>query len=75
MRKEFFVVDAFTNEPFTGNPAAVALDGRGLDDRQMQAVAAEFNLRETTFILPAADPSGSSAQEADKPPALSLRFR
>jgi len=46
-----FVVDAFTASPFSGNPAADTLT-----DAQMQAVAAEFNLSETTFILRPTEP-------------------
>ncbi|HEV8531403.1 MAG TPA: PhzF family phenazine biosynthesis protein [Methylomirabilota bacterium] len=47
-------VDAFAERPFTGNPAAVVLDARGLSDSQMQAVAAETNLPGTAFLTPAA---------------------
>jgi len=54
MGREYFVIDAFATEPFTGNPAAVLLDGSGLSDEEMQQIAAEFNLSETTFILPPA---------------------
>jgi PhzF family phenazine biosynthesis protein len=54
MNRLYFVIDAFATEPFTGNPAAVLLDGSGLSDEEMQQVAAEFNLSETTFILPPA---------------------
>jgi len=45
-------VNAFTDRPFTGNPAGVVLDARGLSDVRMQAVAREMNLSETAFILP-----------------------
>ena len=45
-------VDAFTNRALTGNALAVFLDGRGLSNEQMQAIARETNLSETTFILP-----------------------
>lgn len=50
------VVDAFTEDVFGGNPAAVVLlpDDRR-DDGWMQAVAAEFNLSETAFVMPSAD--------------------
>ncbi len=41
---------------FGGNPLAVFLDGRGVSDAEMQALAREMNLSETTFILPPADP-------------------
>jgi len=47
----------FTDRRFGGNPLAVLLDARGLDDAQMQAIAREFNLSETTFVLPPRDPA------------------
>ena len=46
-------VDVFTDHALTGNALAVVLDGRGLSTEQMQALARETNLSETTFILPA----------------------
>jgi len=54
MAKKLSVVqmDVFTATPFEGNALAVVLDGRGLSDEQMQAIAKETNLSETTFILP-----------------------
>ena len=45
-------VDVFTNRPLTGNPLAVVLEGEGLSSEEMQAVAREMNLSETTFVLP-----------------------
>ncbi|MGD0601210.1 MAG: PhzF family phenazine biosynthesis protein [Terriglobales bacterium] len=45
-------VDVFTDRALTGNSLAVFLDGRGLSTEQMQALAREMNLSETTFILP-----------------------
>jgi predicted PhzF superfamily epimerase YddE/YHI9 len=48
-------VDAFTAEPFAGNPAAVCLLDRPRDDRFLQQVAAEMNLSETAFLLPEGD--------------------
>lgn len=48
-------VDVFTNRPFGGNPLVVFPDARGLDARMMQTIAREFNLSETTFVLPATD--------------------
>jgi PhzF family phenazine biosynthesis protein len=45
-----FQVDAFTPEPFRGNPAAVCLLDGAADERWMQAVAAEMNLSETAFL-------------------------
>jgi trans-2,3-dihydro-3-hydroxyanthranilate isomerase len=49
---EFVQLDVFTKTPLTGNPLAIFTDARGLSDQQMQALAREMNLSETTFILP-----------------------
>jgi trans-2,3-dihydro-3-hydroxyanthranilate isomerase len=57
MRLNFVTVDVFTDRAFGGNPLAVVLDGSGLTSPEMQAIAAEFNLAETTFVLPPKDPS------------------
>jgi PhzF family phenazine biosynthesis protein len=46
-------VDAFTDRPFSGNPAAVCLLDREVEDDWMQAVAAEMNVSETAFVAPA----------------------
>lgn len=55
MVQELFLVDAFTNEAFTGNPAAVTfLDAFPSDDR-MQRVAREMNHSETAFVVPRDD--------------------
>jgi trans-2,3-dihydro-3-hydroxyanthranilate isomerase len=53
---EFVTVDVFTDRRFGGNPLAVFPDARGLTDEQMQALAGEFNLSETTFVLPPDNP-------------------
>jgi trans-2,3-dihydro-3-hydroxyanthranilate isomerase len=45
-------IDVFSARPLEGNALAVVLDGRGLNDSEMQAIARETNLSETTFILP-----------------------
>ena len=45
-------VDAFTDRPFAGNPAAVCLLEEERDEQWMQAVAAEMNLSETAFVYP-----------------------
>lgn len=50
-------VDAFSNEPFKGNPVAVVLDAQGLSEDQMQTVARWTNLSETTFVLPPTHPN------------------
>jgi len=44
-------VDAFTDEPFTGNPAAVCVLDAPVDEALMQRIAAELNLSETAFVL------------------------
>ena len=49
----FFQVDAFADRPFTGNPAAVMPLDAWLDDATLQAIAAENNLAETAFTIPA----------------------
>jgi trans-2,3-dihydro-3-hydroxyanthranilate isomerase len=49
------LLDVFTNVPFGGNPLAVFTDARGLTDAQMQSIARELNLSETTFVLPPKD--------------------
>jgi len=48
----YYICDVFTEQRFGGNPLAVIPDARGLSDAQMQQVAREFNLSETTFVLP-----------------------
>jgi trans-2,3-dihydro-3-hydroxyanthranilate isomerase len=56
MQVPFTTVDVFTEHKFGGNPLAVVTDARGLPSGRMQAIAAEFNLAETTFVLPPDDP-------------------
>jgi trans-2,3-dihydro-3-hydroxyanthranilate isomerase len=50
------LVDAFASERFTGNPAGVVLDGRGLDGKRMQRIAAEIAATATAFALPGISP-------------------
>ena len=52
MPRRFVTLDVFTDTALTGNPLAVVLDADGLDTGAMQALAAEFNLSETVFVLP-----------------------
>ena len=50
---EIFTVDAFTDSPFSGNPAAVCViktDQLPLEESLMQQIAAEMNLSETAFV-------------------------
>jgi trans-2,3-dihydro-3-hydroxyanthranilate isomerase len=53
---QYETVNVFTGERFGGNPLAVLPDARGLSDEQMQAIARDFNLSETTFVLPPDNP-------------------
>jgi trans-2,3-dihydro-3-hydroxyanthranilate isomerase len=55
MQLEFVTVDVFTDRRFGGNPLAVVLNAEGLTTAQMQSIAGEFNLSETTFALPPKD--------------------
>jgi trans-2,3-dihydro-3-hydroxyanthranilate isomerase len=57
MQLHFQTVDVFTGAQFAGNPLAVVLDAEGLSTQQMQAIAAEFNLAETTFVRPPKGPA------------------
>src|SRR6267378_5446485 len=61
---DFVQLDVFTQRPLTGNPLAIFTDARGLDGDEMQALAREMNLSETTFILPR-DPA-TETQEGKK---------
>lgn len=51
--KEYRIIymDAFTSEPFSGNPCAVLPEAEGLTDHQMQKIASETNLSETAFVF------------------------
>ena len=51
----YFVVDAFTDRPFSGNPAAVVPLPEWKDDGWLQGVAMEMNLSETAFLVPQGD--------------------
>jgi len=56
MPRPYLHYDVFTREPLTGNQLAVFLDGRGLPDSRMQALAKEMAFSESTFVLPAESP-------------------
>lgn len=53
---DYHILDVFTDRAFAGNPLAVVLGADGLSDRQMLALAREFNLSETIFVQAPADP-------------------
>ena len=61
---EFVQLDVFTQTPLAGNPLAIFTDARGLNDGEMQALAREMNLSETTFIL--ARDAATEAHEGKK---------
>jgi trans-2,3-dihydro-3-hydroxyanthranilate isomerase len=68
----FYQVDVFTDRPFAGNPLAVFPEAGGLSAPEMQAIASEMNLSETTFITP---PEGNGdARVRIFTPALELPF-
>lgn len=60
MQRRFTILNVFTQKPLTGNPLAVVTDAQGLSGKQMQAIAREFNLSETVFVLPALNPAHSA---------------
>jgi predicted PhzF superfamily epimerase YddE/YHI9 len=55
MTLKLTTVDAFTSEPFSGNPAAIAIVDEFPDPRVMQAIAMEINLAETAFVVTRSD--------------------
>lgn len=55
MGQKLFQIDAFTDRPFTGNPAGVCILTEPADEGWMQQVAMEMNLSETAFLLPEKD--------------------
>lgn len=56
---DYEIVDVFTDRPFTGNPLAVVFGADDLATDQLQALAREFNLSETVFVLPPTQPGAS----------------
>ena len=54
---QFYQLDVFTEQRFGGNPLAVFPDAEGLSDREMQQLAKEMNLSETTFVTPSPKPN------------------
>lgn len=73
MQIRFRIVNVFTvgEDRFSGNPLCVFEDGRGLSTETMQALARQFNLSETTFLLPADD---ATAAVRIFTPAMELPF-
>jgi trans-2,3-dihydro-3-hydroxyanthranilate isomerase len=54
------LLDVFTETPFGGNPLAVVFGAEGLSDESLRNIAKEFNLSETTFVLPPADSANTA---------------
>lgn len=73
MQRRFHFLDVFTQRPLTGNPLAVVSDCEGLDAAHMQRIAAEFNLSETVFVLPARE-RGAAARLRIFTPTAELPF-
>ena len=67
----FRILNVFAEAPLAGNPLAVFEDARGLDEATMQALALQFNLSETTFILPS---TAASAQVRIFTPSFEMPF-
>ena len=71
MHADFRIVNVFAESPLAGNPLAVFEDARGIDDATMQALALQFNLSETTFVLPS---ERASARVRIFTPAFEMPF-
>ena len=61
-RFRYVVLDVFAERPFAGNPLCVFPEAEGLSDDEMQRLAREMNLSETTFVLPPTDPAKAAAR-------------
>lgn len=61
------IFDVFSDTVLAGNPVAIVHDAIGLSSLQMQAIAQEFNLSETVFILPATNPMHTASLRIFKP--------
>ncbi|MGO4840052.1 PhzF family phenazine biosynthesis protein, partial [Rhizobiaceae sp. 2RAB30] len=55
-KRRYAIYDVFADKALAGNPLAVVFDAEGLDDGAMQRIAGEFNLSETSFVLPPQNP-------------------
>ncbi|GAA0164721.1 hypothetical protein LIER_20287 [Lithospermum erythrorhizon] len=70
---KYYVVDAFTDSAFKGNPAAVCLLKDERDDEWLQNVATEFNLSQTCFLTRATTVTESD-DSSQQPPRFHLRW-
>ena len=73
MGRRYQIYDVFTDRVLSGNPLAIVLDAEGLDTARMQAIAREFNLSQTAFVLEADNPA-YSARVRIFTPAAELPF-
>jgi trans-2,3-dihydro-3-hydroxyanthranilate isomerase len=75
MAYAFRIINVFTvdGDRFSGNPLCVIEDARGLTDAQMQAIARQMNLSETTFVLPA-ERAGADARVRIFTPGFEMPF-
>jgi len=70
-----YVVDAFTNEPFKGHPAAVCIASAPLNTDLMQKIAIEMNLSETAFLAPRTESGGRMSGEGRSASAAAFELR
>ena len=61
MQRRYTILNVFTGDREGGNPLAVVTDGEGLSIEAMQAIALNFNLSETVFVLPPENPAHTAA--------------
>ena len=73
MRVAYHLLDVFTERPFAGNSLAVVTEADALTTAQMQAIAREFNLSETAFVVAPRDPTNTAALRIFTP-AMELPF-
>ena len=69
MQLDFHTLDVFSETRFAGNPLAVVIGADALDTERMQAIAREFNLAETVFVLKAENPSHTARMRIFTPVA------
>uniref|UniRef100_A0A9I9DC09 Isomerase BH0283-like protein n=1 Tax=Cucumis melo TaxID=3656 RepID=A0A9I9DC09_CUCME len=74
---KYFVVDAFTDTAFKGNPAAICLLEEERDEKWLKNLAAEFNICLTCYLIPINEDEEEEEEEDDhsiSPPKFSLRW-
>lgn len=71
---DYQIVDVFTDRAFAGNPLAVVFGAQDLSTEQLMAIAREFNLSETVFLLPPTDPEAATYRARIFTPKVELPF-